>query len=307
MTVTRAHVSGREVISGEAPTPTNGVAQGETPPARVSLDAGVTYTVGAHGEARREDRSSSLNVADLKPTKAGILATARSAAGRLLSVVELTPRTVVTLPDGRETMLRVAELEGLVTRGPNGEYKEVEQTDAPQEDTEADKPQPFTDQQAERLLDESVRLVPPQMQDQLVHKVLTGKLDERTLHDVAAASGMTRDELVQRVVAIDAAFKTQAATAAERAGVVDYNAWVAWVQENYPREWQDAARQHIYARSTKGYTKLFDRYLRSTSPSAEEIESATGLKVQRGARGVELITINGVQMTVSEAARQGLL
>ncbi len=31
------------------------------------------------------------------------------------------------------------------------------------------------------------------------------------------------------------------------------------------------------------------------------------LKVQRGARGVELITINGVQMTVSEAARQGLL
>lgn len=202
--VYRAHVSGREVVSGAAPTPTNGVTQGETPPARVSLDAGVTYTytVGENSEARREDRSGSLNVADLKPTKPGILATARSASGRPLDVSELTPKAIVTLPDGSQTMLQVAERNGLVTRGPNGEYREVEQTDAPQEDAEADKPQPFTDQQAERLLDGSVRAIPAQMQDNIVHRVLTGKLDERTIHDTAAASNMQPGELVQRLLSL---------------------------------------------------------------------------------------------------------
>lgn len=302
----RAHISGREAVSGAAPVETTGVAQGETPPARTMLDAGVTYTDVAGGEVRREDRSAALNVADLKSTAPGILATAENPWGG--PARQLNSKTVVTLPGGIKTSLAAAEKQGYVTRGPDGQWREVEQTDAPQEDaTEGDnKPQPFADQQAERLLDESVRLVPPYLQDNLVHRILTDSLDERTLHDTAAASNMTVDELKGRLTTVYTAFTAQAAAVAAEAGINDFRAWSEWARKNHPDELREARQAHVYARNPRAYESLFARYFRETLPSAAALEAA-GYKVRRGPRGTELVTIDGVEMSIKTAAREGLL
>lgn len=300
----RAHVSGREVISGEAPIPTNGVAQGEAPPARITTDSGVTYTGGTTGETRQE-RGARANVADMKADRPGILSTAKTPAGSPALSGALTPKHRITLPDGTETTLAVAEHLGYVECGPDGQYREATPKQEAQPEA-PDQPQPFVDQKAERLLDETVRAVAPHTQDEIVHRVLTDKLDERTIHDTAAASGMSTEELRGRLTALNTAFTAQASAAAAEAGISDFKAWSDWARKNHPAELREAMQAHVYGRTTKAYGKLFDRYFRSTTPSTKALEAA-GYKVSRDARGRELVEVDGVQMLLEAAAREGLI
>lgn len=305
MTITRAYVSSnREVIVGEAPTATNGVAKGETLPARVSLEAGTLYSTGAGGEVRQEPTGASMNAADLKADGTGILSSAKTPAGSPALSGTLTPKHRVTLPDGIETTLQVAERMGYVERGPDGQYREATPKQEAQPEA-TDQPQPFADQ-AERLLDQSVREIPPHMQDGLVHHVLTNKLDEKIIHDTAAASNMSTDELRGRLTALHTAFTAQATAAAAEAGISDFKAWSEWARKSHPAELREAMQAHILGRTTKKYDALFSRYFRETLPSVEALAKA-GYKITRAANGRELVEVEGVQMDIKTAAREGLL
>lgn len=315
--VTRVVYDGHDFVEPES-TPTNPSSEPVAHPVSVKPDAGRTVSINADGETAERAGALRMNSNELFNTDGqGILSTARNDFGRPVSGAELGPKTIVSVTkENGETMtmtLAGAEHAGLVKRGPDGSYTETsaeERQDGAQTE-ETNEAEAFSRPEAEAELVSLANALPAEIHHEVIAAYVGGRdLDVARIHDIGASVGQTPEEFQQRLNSVVASFQGQADAAVKALGIedgADLQDFYEWARTNQKGALADAMRQHCYARSTRGYVELANKWLNSTPPSEEALKKA-GYKLGKTGDGkTTTIVINGREMSLEVAARRGLI
>lgn len=319
--ITRVVYDGREFVeptSNNTPPP---AGPAPTPAVQIKAEPGVLRThIAADGstvESHTGPVRMNSNELFSREGATGILATAVNSFGRPVSGHELTPKSIVTIPNGNGgTMtlpLSAAEHAHFVTRSPDGSYRETTESEraqgTTQEDTASER-EAFASPTDEAALTSFATTVPTNFQHSLVAAVISGQEISRTLlEDAAASVGKTPEAFRADVQAVFGAFQSQAVEAIKSLGLADSDLpdFAQWAQTNHRDELADATRQQVYARSTKGFKELANKYLRATPPT-EDVLRKNGYKLGKAGDGkTTTVFINGTEMNLATAAKQGLI
>jgi hypothetical protein len=266
----------------------------------------ITLRDGELVEGRKQESSYSLNTADsTKGDGVSLLSTAKTQAGS--PTMNMTKDTLVNY-QGMDITLQNAERLGLVKQV-DGQYVEVptgEQSKATEEAPEQDLGESLgNDMEAE--LSALSEVIPPALQTSIIESVLRKGLDATNINDMTHELGTNTEELRGRLGTVETAFREQADKALMTAGMgkEDIPAFVKWAQEKHKGAFDDACRNHVYNRSTKGYADLAKAWMNTTAPSAASLPASVN---PRTVRGETLVTIPGhPEMSLQVATRLGLI
>ncbi|HKJ88541.1 MAG TPA: hypothetical protein VKA48_08535 [Gammaproteobacteria bacterium] len=250
-----------------------------------------------------------VSAADLRADRGpGILASARDAFGIPVESSRMNRDTLVTLPNGMEAPLEVAETMGYVSRDPNGNWLEVDPQQANGEtnddNTQDTEPMGFDDE-AESTLRDMAGAYPPEVQGALAEAVISGQL-EAQLNDFAAVGGLTPEALSEALDQVTGAFGAQADEVVRSMGVDDPQELYDWLMDNHPALAQDLMRKHVYTRNPSCWREAARRYLNEVPPLAEALRAA-GYKVRRMGNGLDVVVVDGQEYDLETAAELGLV
>lgn len=317
--VTRVVFDGHDFVEPVSNNTPPATAPAPTPAPTIQNHDGVMrHQVGVDGSVEStHDGVTRMDVTQLFTTdETGILATAKSSSGRPLSGSEITPDSIVSF-NGTTMSVKIAQSVGLIKQDANGRYvsasaAEQEQALNGTKPEEAEEREAFTKPEDEAALTAFAQTVPSNFQHSLVAAVIGGQEIPRSLiEDAAAQMGTPPAAFAQSIQAVFAAFQNQAVEAMQSLGGFTDPAVIAdfdqWAEANHRDEVADAIRQQVYARSTKGWKALATKYLNTHAPTAEALRAA-GYKTGRAGNGkTETVIIDGVEMPISVAAKQGLI
>lgn len=268
---------------------------------------GGSEAVEEHGTVQRITESDIYN----ERQDGSILATARNAAGS--PTTTLTPKTIVTIPGGMQVELSMAERLNYVKRSASGDYIEIGQGTQQAANAAAQSQQQVAPEvEAEELFAgeyegyaaNALSVIPSHAQDAMIATVLQKGFDAVNWNDSAYTAGTTPEELRQRVELVGGLFSAQAGAAIERIGGIPEDVY-EWAREHAREELQAAMRDHVYKRTTKGYTALADKWMRAIPPTAERL-AENGYKVGKSGKQ-DVVFIDGTWVSVAAAARMGLI
>ncbi len=300
-------------------TPTNPSNEPVAHPVSINPDANRTTTsVSADGTVNTKTSALRMNSNELFGTDGdGILATAVNAYGRPVSGTELTPTCIVTVPNGKGgTMtIRLQEAESLklVKRNESGNWVDTtpEERETTPETQNDDEGEAFTNPTEEAALVSLATALPAEVHHEIIAAFVSGRgLDVARVHDIGASIGKTPEEFQQQLDAVMASFQGQADASARALGITDaqdLSDFYEWARTNHRDALADAMRQHGYARSTRGYVELANKWLNSTLPSEDALRKA-GYKLGKTGDGkTTTVFINGQEVSIEVAARRGLV
>ncbi len=131
-----------------------------------------------------------------------------------------------------------------------------------------------------------------------------GNLIPLNLDQFSNVSGIQSAELQGHASAVLSGFQTEADSALKSLGV-DTENFYQFLKDEHPAKLQDAMRQHYFTKDPSVWKSLVPLYRTSVMPS-DEVLTKAGLKVTR-MNGQSYITLRGMQMTVQQAAKSGLI
>jgi len=254
--------------------------EGLTRSIRTGNDAGrVTFRNG--GMAHEDTSVRVVNTSDfagvagaMGAAKASVAATARSKLGSPIAPSQITPESLVTLPNGMQVEARVAERAGFLTRNPQtGTYTDpfeipaAANADQPQEQAQGE-PQDgdavaLPAEADEAVLGRMIEATPPSEQIAVVEAIIDGEdLGEGVFERLAERTGITPTEAAAAIGHIHSQMKAQADAITGECGL-DPEAVYEWAWEHHPDRMRAAIRRHTGERSLKGYAELRDEYLRN--------------------------------------------
>ncbi|MFF8802524.1 MULTISPECIES: hypothetical protein [unclassified Methylobacterium] len=291
----------------------NAAPEGFIPPS-VRHQPGVV-SVNGEGPAVTT-RPNGLNTAEWQSGSAGILSSARTPVGAP-STGGVKASDIITLPNGMEVSVAMAEQLGMVHLDGNGRYVEVQGgVDAasrqPEQEAPVDDAEGFSDPKAEAALMELSQTVSPSLQVGAVADVVrTGAVDPLTINRAASEAGIEPGEMQARVDATMAQFRAQAISAVAGLGSADPEGFFEWAQEHAPNGLKEAMQQHGLERSTKAYVPLYQTFIGSMElhdpHSILEAEFGGGITA-RQERGAVLLNIPGKgEIPYGVAVKSGLI
>jgi hypothetical protein len=266
----------------------------------------MTLSNGEMTSNQQQASSHTFNTQEmLQGDGASLLSTAKTAYGS--PTINLTKDTLVN-HQGMDITLQVAERLGLVKQV-NGQYQDVASTEqaAPTPDKAAEDTGESLGSSIEAELGALSQFITPTMQTTVIESVMRHGMAGTNLHDLAFETGQNVEELRGRLSAAEGAFRGQADKALMAAGMgqEDIPAFVKWAQEKHKGAFDDACRNHVYNRSTKGYGALAKAWMNSTMPSADSLPAHYNA---RKVQGATLVTIPGhPEMALQTATRLGLI
>lgn len=302
-----------QVMSAPEGGTSNAAPEGFIPPS-IRHQPGVV-SVNGEGPAVTT-RPNGLNTSEWQSGSAGILSSARTTVGAP-STGGVKSTDIITLPNGMEVSVAMAEQLGMVQLDGNGRYVEVQggveaASRQPEQEAPVDDAEGFADPKAEAALMELAQTVSPSLQVGAVADVVrTGAVDPLTLNRAAAEAGIEPAAMQAKVDATMAQFRAQAVAAVQGFGSADPEDFFEWAQENAPNGLKEAMQQHGLQRSTKGYEPLYRTFIGSMElhdpHSILEAEFGGGITARQD-RGAVLLNIPGKgEVPYGVAVKSGLI
>jgi hypothetical protein len=306
---------------------------------QVRAGSSVTRFNAATGTAESSGGLTRVNLAE-RPAGGSILDTGMR-NGSNIAAGRLTPDSTVEI-NGTRTQVKVAELLGFITRGPDGRYQEAGKANgsfnqAATEQGTDQKPATnaaATDQKAayatlaaNRLTGESL----PDAQEDARYDILNRASPEATgqalnsvadaalkgtavdLSELASHLGLSDEQARSTFDALQSAFQTQADAAVAAAGVCDVDAFWQWARENHGAELREATMDQVSMKSTSRFRKLARAFANSGhAGGALDADSFVGGNHAAGIEttkrdGKVIVKVNGVEMELRAAIRAGLV
>lgn len=281
------------------------------PSVRVNADAGSVYSVSGDDVTVKGPVAVSSRVEF--PSSSGILATAHTVNGRPIPPHAIDDKTLVYVSDaaGNRSETEVGTLvnAGVLTRSSDGRGYVEGQQQQQAEEQQPSGPTQFPTKEAEELYQHLANSLPETTFNQLLVRVMAGKVDDAYAHDVGAQLGTDAKGIRSAANTITNAFAVMARDTMQKAGVspTDLEDAYAWGWENQADQMRDANLKLVMTRDPSSFAVLAEAYLRANPPSQEAVERA-GLKTYVGADGKTLmIRVDGMEMPVAVAARNGWL
>lgn len=301
-----------EPVSNNTPPP---AGPAPTPAPQINAEPGIIRTHRNADGSTEVSHSGPvrMNANELfsRTDATGILATAVNDFGRPVSGNELTPKTIVKAA-GMTMPLHAAEHAGLVTRNPDGSYRETTEAEraTPTKHEDVSDTVDFTNPTEAAAVSAFSQNVPLSVQQQLIASTIAGKeIPLALIEDGARALNVTPEAFVQNVAQVFSAFQSQAVTAVKSLGLTDsdMSEFDAWAEANHREAFADAARELMLAGSTRGMKELANQYMRAMPPSVEALQAA-GYRVGRSGDGRHVtVFIDGQEISIEAAAKQGLI
>ncbi|PZP67940.1 hypothetical protein [Methylorubrum populi] len=291
----------------------NAAPEGVIPPS-IRHQPGVV-SVNGEGPAVTT-RPNGLNTSEWQSGSAGILSSARTTVGAP-STGGVKASDIITLPNGMEVSVAMAEQLGMVQLDGNGRYVEVQggvdaasrqsEQEAPVDDAEG-----FADPKAEADLMELAQTVSPSLQvGAVVDIVKTGDINPLTLNRAASEAGVEPAVMQARVDAMKSHFEAQAYTAVRGFGSDDPQDFFEWAREHMPNSLHEAMHRHGMERTTKPYEPLYRTFIGSMEVhdphSILEAEFGGGITARKEG-GTVLLNIPGKgEVSYGVAVKSGLI
>lgn len=297
-------------IVGESPADTNTDAQ--PAPVQLNAEAGTVFSITGTGEVTTRGHVSASSSVEF-PANAGVLATAHNIFGRPVPLHSVDDKTLVYFTDSAgnkmETEVGALVAAGVLTRSDGRGYVEGQQQQQQAEEQQPSGPTQFPTKEAEELYQHFSNSLPEPTFSQLLVRAMAGKVDDAYAHDVGAQLGTDAEGIKKGAAALVSGFAAMARDTMQKAGVspTDLEDAYAWGWENQADQMRDANLKLVMTRDPSSFAFLAEAYLRANPPSQEAVERA-GLKTYVGADGKTLmIRVDGMEMPVAVAARNGWL
>jgi hypothetical protein len=305
----------------------HGSAQGEpgTPSPRPGVSARIVeptqrITIGGVETSTAFDRASG-NTSDLTPRDGnqGILSTARSISGRVLTGADVKPTTTL-LVGGVETSVAAACTMGLLQRGSDGTYSEVagaldeasgaEGQDSQEQQQEAS-PAKLADlpQEAHSIAEQFVTLAGNvDIARGLSQVIESGAMSDDLVTSVAGAMGLEPGEVHARAATLRAAYETQAR---EMMGP-NADAIIAYGNSSDRTTFRKAVDDHVQNENPDAYQALVRNYwlnLDRMDPNAIfTAQNADKLQPKKERDGTITVNIPGAgRLSWGAAVRAGFI
>jgi hypothetical protein len=253
------------------------------------------------------------NPADITPIPGDIFSTARNSFGSPTGDRSPSTTTIELEPGnpGSRVTIQVAESLGFITKNEYGQYIQVTQPQGtPEGNTEQPEgPQAF-DQKTEESFSRALADVPSQLIDQVVAKAAVSIASDGEPEDFAASisstTGIPLEQLQAAQGTFIAAFQEQADATVKKLGA-DPEEFYEWAKANHSESLARAIREHVATRSPAAYRELVNSYLDKVPPRLDAIATRYQVKPASGRGTSDMVTIDGVQMEVTTAARLRLI
>jgi hypothetical protein len=252
------------------------------------------------------------NPTEITPVPEDIFSTARNNFGSPTG--DRSPSTTIELEPGNpgsRVTIQVAESLGFITKNEYGQYIQVTQPQGTPEGSisQHEGPELFEPQQ-EAAINAQIADIPEPIFNEAMAKAaasvaLNGDIEDFSA-SVSSTTGIPVEQLQASKDALVTAFQGQADAAIHKLGV-DPQDLYDWARENHPQELARAVREQIFGRSLTAYRELAKNYLQSVPPSLKAIGAHFPIKPASGKGTRDMVTINGIQMEVTTAARLGLI
>ncbi|TVS01073.1 MAG: hypothetical protein EA407_12990 [Rhodobacteraceae bacterium] len=260
------------------------------------------------------------------PAARSIAETIRTPSG---SIPQGAPSDTDTIKIGKmTTSVGSAIRNGFITRNADGSISSPfddgqagQSQEAPDSKPEADQSKPegtpevFTlDDEGEALMTEIVNTYDQGQVSRAMDEVIVlGEIDEKTIQRIAASSGQDPEAVAGKLNAAHAAFYDSAMARLEDQGVINSEAFEAFLQDN-PRVQEEtlkAVRSLVTTNDTKGldaaaeaFRTVADKYLPTETKAALD---EAGIPYRQGNDGGLIIKLDGQEMAFSIAVKQGMI
>lgn len=315
--VTKVSYNGFEFVETTPGTDTPPTAPAPSAAVQINPDASRTVrsTTNADGSTQADSSGvTRMTGRELFETNA-MEVSATNPYGRTLAPNEWTPSSIVTIPtsDGPVTTTLAAALQAGLLKQEAGTGQYVATTDAPAAPNQAPAEDAgrvaFADAAHEAALTAIVTTLPEPLQHRLVsHFVLDKPMTETDVDDYATAAGQSPEAFLRNVHAAFTGFKSQAEDVERSMGITsaeDRSELYAWLSTQ-PEAVRRAKSALAYNRDTGEYKTLLNNWFRETPPSEASLRAA-GFTLTKNGAGETLVTIAGIPVLLSVAAKQGLL
>lgn len=258
---------------------------------------------------------------------AGIMSTARTESGGFIMSRSVGAKDLVSIPGFGPTRVEVAAHLGYLTRNPDGSYTETQKatsvtaaetakTAAAKAEAKADTPATFTiGDEGEAVMTEIVQSFQPGVTIAAMDEILQrGEISTDRLSQLASQAGLEPGQVAEKFGAAHAAFHEAASAHLEGLGVVDDDAFEAFINENPEarRNLGKAARDLVVSNSTQGLDAVADAFLEKADRyMADDVKAAleeAGYGHQTDGLGGLLVVLNsGAQVPFNVAVRQKII